>query len=112
MPVDLSKLIKFEREADRMLDGVGPGMKRILDAKAAIERRTHAYKNRTHRLENSTFALGPLPESDGVRVEFGARMEYASFVEGRGLSRVTDLARQAETEIDYFLEASIEQLNR
>ena len=54
-------------------------MKTILDAAAREERRTHVYNNYTHRLENSTFALGPLDGNDEVSVEYGARMEYASF---------------------------------
>lgn len=112
MPADMSRVYAFERDANRMLDNVGAGMKRILDGKAAIERRTHAYQNRTRRLEGSTFALGPLPELDGVRVEFGARMPYASYVEDRGLSRVSDLAAQATTEIDYYLDAQVERLGR
>lgn len=112
MPVDMSGLYAFERSVNRMLDNAGPGMKRILDGKAAIERRTHAYRNRTRRLEGSTFALGPFHDGDGARVEFGARMEYASYVEDRGLSRVTDLARQATTEIDYYFDAQVSALSR
>ncbi len=111
MPVDISEVLALTRAAERMLDNVGPGMKTILDKAASEERRTHRYKNRTFRLQGSTFALGPFATED-VNIEFGARMPYASFVENRGLSRVTEIANGAAVEIDYYLDGEVEKLAR
>jgi hypothetical protein len=111
MPVDVSQVHRLTREAEKTLDATGAGMKKILDKGAAEERRTHVYKNRTLRLQGSTFALGPFA-GDDVEIEFGARMPYASFVEGRGLSRISEIAQRSEVEIDYFLDGEAEKLAR
>ncbi|MGK3981308.1 hypothetical protein WMF38_57455 [Sorangium sp. So ce118] len=110
--VDISDVPAVTRAAERTLGNVGDDMKKILDAAAREERRTHIYNNITHRLENSTFALGPFGSGDDVSVEYGARMEYASFVDDRGRTRVRELGDQAATEIEYRLESEADALGR
>jgi hypothetical protein len=75
-------------------------MKGILDEKAAEERSGHAYQNRTGDLEASTYAEA----AGGDAVAFGARTEYAEYVNRRGLMRVDELAAEAELEIAYLYE--------
>lgn len=111
MSVDISEVLALTRAAVKTLDATGEGMKNILDAGAAEERRTHLYRNYTYRLQGSTFALGPF-EGDDVNIEFGARMEYASFVEGRGRSRITEIALRSVNEIDFYLDGEADKLSR
>jgi hypothetical protein len=108
--VDLSEVTALTRAADKTLGRVGDDMKTILDAAAREERRTHIYNNITHRLENSTFALGPIGDGDEVTVEYGARMEYASHVDNRGRTRVRELGAEAERTIEYKFDADADAL--
>lgn len=110
--VDLGQVEALTRAAEETLDGVGDDMKTILDAAAAEERRTHVYNNYTHRLENSTFALGPFERGNEVEVEYGARMEYASYVDNRGRTRVRQFGDQAATEIEFKFDGDAEALGR
>lgn len=110
--VDITDVPTLTRAAERTLGNVGEEMKKILDAAAAEERRTHVYNNYTHRLENSTFALGPFGDADDVSVEYGARMEYASFVDNRGRTRVRELGDRAATEIEYRFDADADELGK
>jgi hypothetical protein len=79
-------------------------MKALLDAKAAQERETHGYQNRTGDLEASTYASDVVSTANGDAIEFGARMPYASYVAQRGLTRVEELAAEAEVELGYLFE--------
>lgn len=108
--VDISEVVALTRAAEKTLGDVGKDMKQILAAAAAEERRTHVYNNITHRLENSTFALGPLGDGDDVSVEYGARMEYASFVDNRGRTRVRELGAEAARSIEYKFDGDADAL--
>ncbi len=103
--VDLSQLHAEHRRAVKALERVGPDMKRALDRAAREERSTHAYTNRTYRMQGSTFASGPFGGGNQpVVVEFGARATYASFLDARGLTRVRELAVEVGEEIGYHFE--------
>lgn len=108
--VDIKPVVALTREAHKRIERVGDDMKAILDAAAREERRTHVYNNYTHRLENSTFALGPFERGDEVEVEYGARMEYASYVDNRGRTRVRELGARAEQEIEYKFDGDADEL--
>jgi hypothetical protein len=110
--VDFSEVVAVTRASERKLGGVPADMKRTLDAAAAQERRTHEYNNYTHRLENSTFALGPIGDGDEVTVEYGARMEYASFVDNRGRTRVRELGERAALDLEYKFEGDADELGK
>lgn len=110
--VDISRVTRLTKAADKRLSAVGDDMKRILDAAAAEERRTHVYNNYTHRLENSTFALGPFEHGGEVEVEYGARMEYASFVDDRGRTRVREYGDEASKTIEYKFDGDADELGR
>lgn len=76
----------YETKHIHFLRRIPREMKRICDAAAEEERKTHAYQNRTHNLEDHTIAHD-IVESVGmasVRIEMGE--EYASYVVARGLS--------------------------
>lgn len=97
---DYSEVYALDKEAAASLKRQPREMHRILAKAAAVERRTHEYRNRTRHLEQSTFASRP-PSFDGndVEVEFGARTHYASHVQNMGLMRVRALAREATDEV-------------
>lgn len=85
----------------------------IVEAKAKLERSDHAYKNRTHQLEQSTFATIPTFNGD-VLIEFGARTHYASYVGkyGRGLMRIHERTAQAMLEIGWRFYTTLDSLAR
>jgi len=109
---DYSDVYAMHREALKSLDRAPEQMKKILDRKAAEERRTHRYQNRTTMLEKSTFASEVKEMGDAKSVEFGARMHYASYVDNRGLTRVHQLAQAAAREIEFFLDGESERVSR
>lgn len=90
--------IRFIRNAPRV-------MKKRLDAAALEERRTHEYKNRTHDLENSTQAGEIIDVGNQKVVQLTMGMPYASYVNNRGLSRIDEIAKEAETETEYLLDS-------
>jgi DNA topoisomerase VI subunit B len=108
--VDMIDVHEITREARSKLGAVPREMKRTLDRVAREERRTHKYQNRTRYLEESTFASEASEGSDEVSVEFGARTHYASYLADKWLSRVRELAAQAETELEYHFEGDAEAL--
>jgi hypothetical protein len=103
--VDIAQVLAVVKAAEKALPRVAVDAHRVLVAKAREEKSTHGYRNRTYRLQGSTFAMGPVTfGADSYGSEFGARADYASFVEARGLSNVTGLAREAEDEIQQMHE--------
>jgi hypothetical protein len=111
--VDIDDVVKIRKAAQKVLgERVGIVMKKTLDKAAALERRTHVYNNYTHRLENSTFALGVLGTPDEAIVEYGARMEYASFVDARGRTRVKEIGERAALELEYKFDGDADELSR
>jgi hypothetical protein len=109
--VDVSDVHALTVAAEKSLTQKQPaGMKKILDAAAVEARQSHTYQNRTHHLEDSTFASEIDHGADDVSIEFGAREYYASFVERRGYQRVNEIAQEAETTLEYFLEGEADIL--
>jgi len=108
--VDLLDVFELTTEAKRVLGSVPREMKRTLDRAAREERRTHEYRNRTRYLEESTFASEAVESDDEVRVEYGARTHYASYVDNRGLTRVRELADRADSEVQYKFEGDADAL--
>ena len=109
--VDISEVLALTREAVRSLDRTQPqGVKRILDAAARDEVRTHEYNNITGRLEASTFASPIIGFTDGFMVELGARMPYASHVARRQRTRIDQIAEQAAVEVDFYFDGEAQRL--
>lgn len=110
--LDLTQVHALARDAVDSLTRRQPaGMLRILRRAAAEEVSGHTYQNRTTNLENSTFASDIRQGYGEYSVELGARMEYASFVEGRGYSRITEIAEAAFTEVDYYFDGERDRLS-
>lgn len=110
--VDLSEVHDLTRAAERTLRRVPEDMKDALDKAAAEERRTHVYNNYTHMLEKSTFASQIFTGDDDARVEYGARMHYASYVDNRGRTRVRELGERAALEIEYRFDGDADALGK
>lgn len=110
--VDASAVHELVAEATKSLRAIPREMKRVLDAKAREERRTHGYQNRTGYLEASTYASEIETSGDTSSVEFGARATYASFLEARGLQDVTVKADDAAAELATMFEFLADGLSR
>ncbi len=108
MSLDISEVLATERAAERHLDREVPReMHRIVAQAARDERRGHDYQNRTGDLERSTVATEPVTNDDTVQVDLVAGMQYASYVNARGLMGIDELAQQAEQEIEYYLDGVV-----
>lgn len=108
---DISEVIELSQVAERALERDKREMHRILESKARMERSDHAYRNRTHMLEKSTFTTIPNFNGD-VNIEIGARMHYASYVDNRGLMRLGERVRDAKTEIEYLFDGTADALSK
>lgn len=81
------------------------GMQPIVAAKAAEERATHVYQNRTGLLEASTTATPLVKTPDGATVEFREDTDYAEYLRRRGgWTRIDELAGEATAEIAALFE--------
>lgn len=112
LKVDISEVVALTREGISTLGSSPARMLELLREKAAEERATHLYQNRTGNLEASTFGAWVEQGPNEYSVEFGARTFYASYVDNRGLTRVHELAGEAEIELDFMLDADAERLSR
>jgi hypothetical protein len=108
--LDLTEVHALTREATRSLDRVPQVMKATLDRAADQEARDHAYQNRTGFLEASTYASAVEESGDEAVVELAARMDYASYVNNRGLMRIDERAAEAATELEYAFEGEAVRL--
>ena len=86
---------RAEVELRTLADGMGE----ILQAAAEEARATAMYASRTGNLDASTYAGDVRVSGNRMECEFGARAEYASFVEDRGFSRTAEVAEAAEAAI-------------
>lgn len=103
--LDISEVLATERAAIRHLEREMPReMHRIVAQAAADERRSHGYQNRTGDLERSTRATEPVVTDDSVQVDLVAGMEYASYVNTRGLMTIDEAAERAGNEIEFYLD--------
>lgn len=111
MSVDLGSLEARTAEAVASLREIQPAqMKATLDAAAAEERASHAYQNRTGDAEASTQA-GPLQSTGDVVfciLEMG--VDYAVFLDVRGLTGIRDAAEGAAEELGYYFEGERDRL--
>ena len=98
--VDLSDMLKMSENARSFLKRVPMIINRRLVKEANLARSHHRYQNRTRRLQQSTFARGPVTQgADTTMSEFGARTHYAGYVEARGFQDIEGHAVAAASEI-------------
>lgn len=101
--VDLSEVRELEERAKLELGGVTAELKRTVALGAAFERLSHSYQNRTGRLEASTHerVVRSTARLSQVDLEMGYQPSatYASYIVGRGLSRISEAARNVEEEL-------------
>jgi len=102
--VDLSGLKRLTEDASKALsaDSVHTAVVVPVIAAASDERRTHAYRNRTGRLQSSTQAVSI---ARGVTVEVWLQAgpfsvpPYAEYVNRRGFMGIDAYAKRADGEI-------------
>jgi hypothetical protein len=99
--VDVSEVAALRARAERELSGrsVARVMDVPLQRAAQAERVTHAYQNRTTRLEQSTVAVPDAIAATEVRLSLQMIMSYAEFVWRRGLSGLDGYAAIADGQI-------------
>lgn len=109
--VDLSGVEAITQRAQQELSGrsIAKVMDRPLVAAAEHERATHAYQNRTTRLEQSTVAVPDVITNSEVRLSLQMTMYYAEFVWRRGLSDLDHYGALADRQI---LQAFSDQVRR
>jgi len=98
--IDLAEIVEVTKRADRLMRRVPFIIQGKLVKQAGLARANHLYQNRTRRLQQSTFAMGPVTYgTDATVSEFGARMPYAGYVEARGFQDIAGHAKAAEADI-------------
>jgi hypothetical protein len=99
--VDLSGVEAITERARQEL--MGRSIARLMDLPLLIaaqrERSTHAYRNRTTRLEQSTVAVPDLISESEVRLSLQMTMPYAEFVWRKGLSDLDHYGALADVQI-------------
>ena len=109
LEIDLSDLTVVSTAGIKLMRRVPIIIHGKVERQAMLARRTHRYRNRTHHLEQSTFARGPV-EWGGpnfIMVELGARTHYAGHVEALGYQDIAGHAATADAEIrNALLDAS------
>lgn len=108
--VDITEVQDLTARATESFERQFAQMREVLEGKAAEERATHEYQNRSHNLEDSTKVEDIEESASTAEYDLVAGMDYASFVNRRGLMRIDDLAAEADTEIQYLLEGEAEAL--
>ncbi len=94
--------------AERNMAALADGMKSVLDDAAQEAIDTAAYVPRTGDLDRSTFAGDvSLSRRGELRCQFGARAEYASYVEAHGFSRTEEIAEQAADRMAAMIEQTL-----
>lgn len=102
--VDLADMLEMSERARSFLRRVPMIINQRLVKEANLARSHHRYQNRTRRLQQSTFTMGPVTYGNDATVsEFGARMPYAGFVEARGFQDLEGHAIAAELDIGRIL---------
>lgn len=102
--IDRAAAESAEQDARALADG----MKDILDDAAQQALASAAYRRRTGDLDQSTFAGNVTVTGRGeMRCQFGARADYASYVEDRGFSRTEEIAEEAADRIAAMIEQTL-----
>lgn len=102
--MDLSDMLKMGERARSFLRRVPMIINARLVREANLARSHHRYQNRTRRLQQSTFTMGPVTYGNDATVsEFGARMPYAGHVEARGFQDLAGHAARAEADLANIL---------
>lgn len=102
MPItlDLSDLKRSTREAKRLFKLLEREPARFVKEASDWEKATHAYQNRTGRLEASTQGFSMAGAADGdFDVLLRAGMDYASYVNARGFMTIDASARYVDRRI-------------
>lgn len=109
--VDLAGLRERQAAAVASLREEQPAeMKAILDGAAADERGSHDYQNRSGDAELSTQAGDLVQAGDFVSVEFGMGVDYAIYLDRRGLTQIVEIAGQADTELEFYFEGERDRI--
>jgi hypothetical protein len=104
LEIDVTDVLDEARRAGEAFEQLRPRALRIAKGVATEERQSHEYRNRTGDLQRSTEAKVYTDDATGLEIIYGAYEEYASYVEDRGLSRVTELWDDAQADFDFMVE--------
>jgi hypothetical protein len=102
--VNVSDVTRALAQATAILAQVTPKMLNEVRMGAGREQSQHAYKNRTGRLEKSTRGILIRSTAKESRVTLEMGMDYASYVERKGLTSLAEEARITEAILtEHFL---------
>ena len=110
--IDLSEVHALRARADEELRSVPAIMKHAVGLGAAYERGSHAYRNRTGRLERSTRGVLVSSAVRLTRADLEMGMPYASYVVARGLSNIHAAARMVREQLEDDFEAMAKRIAR
>jgi hypothetical protein len=109
--VSLGSVLARTEAAGRSLRLEQPAaMKALLESKAALERGTHLYRNRTGNAERSTQSGDLAVGADDVRCDLMMGVRYAIYLDARRLTRIVPLAEEARGELLAYFEAERDRL--
>jgi hypothetical protein len=102
--VDTSAAEALAKKAEESFAAQRDGMLAILEAASHEVQDEHTYQNRTGNLELSTQAVRREQSTDGTTVTLEAGMDYASYVNRRGLMTIDERASEAEQAVEFYFE--------
>lgn len=104
MPLDISEVKRITRRASYLFGRIPARMLRIGTWAARFERDSHAYHNRTGKLEASTLATVS-EGADEATLTLDMGMPYASYVDDLGYSNIGEAAGMIDHELSAGFEA-------
>jgi hypothetical protein len=98
-------------EAKRLTSNITGDMRRIGKAAAEFSKRNHTYQNRTYDAEDGTKSVTE-KHGDGVFTVVMMDVEYASYLQRRGLTGLEDGVSEAERDLEYYFDAFTDQVTK
>jgi hypothetical protein len=110
--VDVSQVHALTRLARRELYKIPDIMLEVVRDRAALERRTHVFRNITGKLEANTLGIQTSRDTDPATASLIMERDYASFVRDRGRTDIDKRADEAERMIERKFVAMAEKLGK
>ena len=108
--VDVSEVHALTRRARRELYKIPDIMLDVVRDRAALERRTHVFRNITGKLEANTLGVQTSRDTDPATASLIMDRDYASNVRDRGRTNIDKRAAEAEKMIERRFVAMAEKL--
>jgi hypothetical protein len=110
--LDISEVHDITRAAEAAFDEMPAEILRIVADAAALERRTHEWRNITGLLEQNTRAQVASRDQDPYEVQLVMNRQYASNVRDRQRTDIDKRRDEAAREIEFYQEGQVLKLSR